>query len=95
MKNLLRKFILWTLNSGEQKMMQAAVSIDSESTSTAADSKLRLGFIKAMNGTIVEVSVQKHNPHGPDWKHELYIVRDGESLNDAIKVILATKALEQ
>jgi hypothetical protein len=95
MKNLLRKFILWTLNSGEQKMMQAAVSIDSESTSTAADSKLRLGFIKAMNGTIVEVSTHKHNPHGPDWKHELYIVRDGESLNDAIKVILATKALEQ
>lgn len=95
MKNLLRKFILWTLNSGEQKMMQAAVSIDSESTPTAADSKLRLGFIKAMNGTIVEVSVHKHNPHGPDWKHELYIVRDGESLNDAIKVILATKALEQ
>jgi hypothetical protein len=42
MKNLLRKFILWTLNSGEQKMMQAAVSIDSESTSTAAESKLRL-----------------------------------------------------
>jgi hypothetical protein len=95
MKNLLRKFILWTLNSGEQKMMQAAVSIDSESTSTAADSKLRLGFIKAMNGTIVEVSTHKHNPHGPDWKHELYIVRDGENLNDAIKVILATKALEQ
>ena len=95
MKNLLRKFILWTLNSGEQKMMQAAVSIDSESTSTAAESKLRLGFIKAMNGTIVEVSTHKHNPHGPDWKHELYIVREGESLNDAIKVILATKALEQ
>jgi hypothetical protein len=95
MKNLLRKFILWTLNSGEQKMMQAAVSIDSESTSTAAESKLRLGFIKAMNGTIVEVSTHKHNPHGPDWKHELYIVRDGENLNDAIKVILATKALEQ
>jgi len=95
MKKLLRKFILWTLNSGEQKMMQAAVSIDSESTSTAAESKLRLGFIKAMNGTIVEVSTHKHNPHGPDWKHELYIVRDGENLNDAIKVILATKALEQ
>jgi hypothetical protein len=95
MKNLLRKFILWTLNSGEQKMMQAKISIDSESTSTAAESKLRLGFIKAMNGTIVEVSTHKHNPHGPDWKHELYIVRDGESLNDAIKVILATKALEQ
>lgn len=96
MKNLLRKFILWTLNSAEQKVMVSSpVSIDSESTSTAAESKLRLGFIKAMNGTIVEVSTHKHNPHGPDWKHELYIVRDGENLNDAIKVILATKALEQ
>ena len=92
MRKLIRKFIVWVM---DQKLaIQPTVAIDSGGA-TAAESKLRLGFIKAMNGTIVEVSTHKHNPHGPDWKHELYIVREDESLNDAIKVILATKALEQ
>ena len=92
MRTAIRKFIMWAM--GPKLALQPEISVDSGG-STAAESKLRLGFIKAMNGTIVEVSTHKHNPHGPDWKHELYIVRDGESLNDAIKVILATKALEQ
>ena len=94
MRKVIRKFIVWVMGANENAAMQPIVAVTSEG-STAAESKLRLGFIKAMNGTIVEVSTHKHNPHGPDWKHELYIVRDGENLHEAIKVILATKALEQ
>jgi hypothetical protein len=95
MRKVIRKFIVWVMGANEERGLQLANRISTESTSTSADSRLRLGFIKAMNGTIIEVSSHKQNPHGPDWKHELYIVREGESLGDAIKVILATKALEQ
>jgi hypothetical protein len=92
MKNLLRKFILWVMGSG--KTTEPAI-VSSESYATNVEPKVRISFLKAINGTIIEVGSYKANPHGPDWKHELYIVREGENLGDAIKVILATKALEQ
>ena len=98
MRKVIRKFIVWVMGASErEEKLNAAYApiVSHEGNSTNADPKLRISFIKAMNGTIIEVSSHKINPHGPDWKHELYIVREGESLGDAIKVILATKALEQ
>jgi hypothetical protein len=95
MRKLFRNFIVWAMRSDNADKATSPLEVSMDSTSTSAESKLRLGFIKAMNGTIIEISTHKHNPHGPDWKHELYIVREGENLSDAIKVILATKALEQ
>jgi hypothetical protein len=55
----------------------------------------RFGVIKAMNGMAVAVSSYKHNPHGPDWTTELYLVREGEKLSDAFTTILAMKAISK
>lgn len=98
MRKLLRKFIVWVMgaNSREEALKAAyAPVVTHEGTATSAEPKVRISFLKAMNGTIIEISSHQHNPHGPDWKHELYIVREDENLGDAIKVILATKALEK
>lgn len=52
--------------------------------------------IKAANGKIVKVSVFKPvKGPGPDWHHELHIVRDDEKVTDVIARIMAIKALEQ
>jgi len=95
MRTVLRKFIVWVMGANEHKGSMLANAVEVSSSGMEAQAKIRLGIIKAMNGNLIEVSTYKQNPHGPDWKNEVYIVRDGESLGDAIKVILATKALEQ
>lgn len=54
----------------------------------------RLTLVKAMNGRMLEVGVYKSNPHGPDWKYELYIINNDERVSDAVAKVLAIKALE-
>lgn len=95
MKQIFRKFLLWGLGVNETKGPKVSNPIEIASDGMEAQAKIRFGIIKAMNGSLIEVATYKHNPHGPDWKHEVYIVRENETLSDAIKVILATKALEQ
>jgi hypothetical protein len=48
-----------------------------------------------MNGRIVKVSSYKPQQRGPDWTHELYIVKDDEKITDVIARIMAIKSLEQ
>jgi hypothetical protein len=50
--------------------------------------------LRAMNGRIIKVSSYKPNPRGPDWTHELHIVKDDEKIPDVIARIMAIKALE-
>ena len=54
-----------------------------------------LAVVKAVNGTLIRVSQYKpiRGP-GPDWHHELYIVKDDEKVADVIARILAIKSLE-
>lgn len=94
MRNLLRRFIVWVMGANGPQVNKAFAAIEPDQT-TQVEAKLRLGIVKAINGTMIEISTHKHNPHGPDWKHEMYIVRDGEDLAEAIKVVLALKALEK
>lgn len=54
----------------------------------------RLTMVKAVNGRLLEVGMYKPNPHGPDWKYELYIIDANERVSDAVAKVLAIKALE-
>lgn len=43
----------------------------------------------AMNGSYIEFTKRKYNPHGPDdFQREIYIVKDGETVMDAISTVL-------
>jgi hypothetical protein len=57
--------------------------------------QMTFAIIKAENGRIVKVSSYKPQSRGPDWHHELYIVKDDEKIPDVIARIMAIKALEQ
>jgi hypothetical protein len=57
--------------------------------------QLTFAVVKAMNGRIIKVSSYKPVQRGPDWTHELYIVKDDEKIPDVIARIMAIKALEQ
>jgi hypothetical protein len=56
--------------------------------------QMTFAIIKAENGRIVKVSSYKPQSRGPDWAHELYIVKDDEKIPDVIARIMAIKALE-
>lgn len=98
MRKVIRKFIVWVMGASDHKgaMVSNPIEVGLDSGSgLAAEAKIRLGIVKAMNGTLIEVATHKHNPHGPDWKHEVYIVREGDDLGDALKTVLAIKTLEK
>jgi hypothetical protein len=54
--------------------------------STSAPSTRRVEIVKAINGNLIEVWTRSA-PH-QDWKAEVYIVKDDESLADAIATVL-------
>jgi hypothetical protein len=58
------------------------------------DALLTFNIIRATNGYIVKASQYKPQQRGPDWHHELYIVKDDEKIPDVIARIMAIKALE-
>lgn len=47
-----------------------------------------------MNGRLLEVSTYKHNPHGPDWTTELFIVPEDQTLAQSITTILTLKSVK-
>lgn len=59
------------------------------------DALLTFNIIKATNGYIVKASQYKPQQRGPDWVHQLYIVKDDEKIPDVIARIMAINALEQ
>ena len=58
------------------------------------DALLTFNIIKATNGYIVKASQYKPQQRGPDWVHQLYIVKDDEKIPDVIARIMAINALE-
>jgi hypothetical protein len=44
---------------------------------------------EALNGSYITFTKRKYNPNGPDdYRHEVYLVHNGESLVDAISTVL-------
>jgi hypothetical protein len=60
-----------------------------------SESEVKIGVIEALNGKIIEISTYKSNPNGPDWTHQAYIVRDGETLAEAMATVIIMKGLER
>lgn len=90
--NIKRWLRNWLLND-----QPVAVSRDadiSERVNGNGQPAYRLTMVKAVNGRLLEVGMYKPNPHGPDWKYELYIIDANERVSDAVAKVLAIKALE-
>lgn len=57
--------------------------------------QLQLAIIKCSNGTVIRSTIYKPvvGP-GSDWQHEVHIVKDEETVTDAIQRIMVLKKLE-
>lgn len=94
MRKLIKKFITWVMTSdkSERGELQAVLAVDEHVG--RSQPKFRLGLIAAANGRILEMSTYKHNPHGPDWTSELFIVPQDQTLSQSITTILTLKGLD-
>lgn len=90
MKKLIRKFMLWVM---EERSKVTPRGLAVETPQDRPQASFRLGVIAAANGRILEMSTYKHNPHGPDWTSELFIVPDDQTLAECISTILTVKGL--
>lgn len=63
--------------------------------SHGVDSKVRIELFKAINGKVIQVSSYVSQPHSSDtdWESEFYIVPEGESLHEAVAVVMTMKSL--
>jgi hypothetical protein len=53
-------------------------------------------MVPAVNGRLLEVSTKKTNHHGHfDWEHEMFIVEEGQTLSQAIAMVMIMKGLEK
>lgn len=82
----------WLLNDKPVQVLRDADIADRVSGN--GQPSYRLTMVKAVNGRLLEVGMYKPNPHGPDWKYELYIIDANERVSDAVAKVLAIKALE-
>ena len=91
-KQSIRNWLLSDDSNDVKAPTLASVSMDVIEQEAA---QMTFAFIKAMNGRLIKVSAYKPVTRGPDWTHELYIVKDDEKITDVIARIMAIKALEQ
>lgn len=92
--NIKRWLRNWLMDADSLRLEKTSDAQLSERVSGNGQPAYRLTFVKAMNGRMLEVGVYKPNPHGPDWKYELYIIDSDERVSDAVAKVLAIKALE-
>lgn len=85
----------WILSDDSNSVPAPTLASASMDVIEQEAAQMTFAFIKAMNGRLIKVSAYKPVTRGPDWTHELYIVKDDEKITDVIARIMAIKALEQ
>ena len=67
-------------------VMLASATVTSQHSITAKAGNKRVELLSAINGKVLEIAYRKHA--NADWDVYLYIVRDDESLADAVATAL-------
>lgn len=72
----------------------------SEAVESSQPDGVQISITKAINGKVLTLrSYQPNRKNVPqihsDWLTEYYVIKDGESLTDALTMLLITKGLEE
>ena len=60
--------------------------------------EIMVKLIPAVNGRLLEVSTKKAHPMHPghwEWENEMFIVEEGQTLSQAIAMVMLMKGLEK
>ena len=81
--------------SDGESLKSMVVRADSDHSTTP---EIMVKLIAAANGRLLEVSTKKQNPmhhNHYDWEHEMFIVEEGQTLSQAIAMVMLMKGLEK
>lgn len=85
----LREMIMGLGQHGSGGLVRQDCTVSGSSSPTAVRAKLRVEVLDAVNGRVLEVAHRVDTDH--DWEVDLYIVRDDETLADAIATMLVLR----
>lgn len=78
----------------KEEVRAETLPITAGSDHSCVSPKLRLGFVDALNGRIIEIATavpsQHHTGHH-DWKVELFIIPEGQSVSEAVAMLMLLK----
>lgn len=85
----LREMIMGLGQHGSGSMVRQDCTVSGSNSPTAKRPKLRVEVLHAINGRVLEVMFRADDRD--DWDVDLYIVRDDETLADAIATMLVLR----
>jgi len=94
LRKLLREWLVSDIQESrgcEIRLSDAPVQVESDEA--AGKPKMRFELVDAINGRLIKVATYKFNPHGPDWTSEIYIMREDESVGDAVNTLMVMKGV--
>ena len=85
----LRRALRAFMFSGPDSVSVALADDGTRGVSRSQDMRrFRFEVVGALNGRVLEASLFKANPHGPDWTTDLYIIPEHTPVVEAISVAL-------
>jgi hypothetical protein len=87
--SLIRERLVSSIEESRGRGIDAPVQVESDDG--AGKPKMRFELVDAMNGRLLKVATYKFNPHGPDWTCEIYVMREDESVGDAVNTLMVMK----
>jgi len=85
------KRAIWNWLNSTREEVSIAVPVRTDE----ATEQFTLSVMNAINGKVIQIRTYQPNPRGSDWKHEYYIVPEGDKLTDAVAILLMAKNLEK
>lgn len=80
-----------------RKSIAEALAVRSDSIHSTTP-ELMVKLVPAVNGRLLEVSTKTPHSHAPghwEWEHEMFIVEEGQTLSQAIAMVMTMKGLEK
>ena len=91
--------LVYKLSVKGRELSREEVRADESPIAAGSDSrfvspKLRLGFVDAMNGRIIEIATavpSSHHVGHSDWRVELFIVPEDQNISEAVAMLMLLK----
>lgn len=88
----IRRWVKNWLNSDRNEMIRTADSVE-----VRPEDQVNIAINNAMNGRVLTIRTYQpsKNHNRSDWVNELYVLKEGESLTEALTMLLMMKGIDK
>jgi hypothetical protein len=87
----IKSWLRYWLNSDRPEVLRTADAVE-----VRPEDQVNIAINNAINGRVLTIRtyIPSKNNNRSDWLNELYVVPEGESLTEAVSILLLTKGLK-